>query len=96
MLKALVPGDVVTVTRTARLARSSFGLFAIAKQITDAGAQFRSLAEQQADTAASTGRLMLGGLADGERDLIRIRPAEGRSRAKGLSRNKRFGLGFVR
>jgi DNA invertase Pin-like site-specific DNA recombinase len=46
----------------------------------DAKAQFRSLA----DTGTSTGRLMLavlGGLADVERDLIRTRTAEGRSRA---------------
>lgn len=51
----------------------------------DAGGQFRSLAEQWADTATSTGRLMiavLGGLADVERDLIRTRTAEGRRRAK--------------
>jgi DNA invertase Pin-like site-specific DNA recombinase len=85
MLKALVPGDVVTVTRIDRLARSTFDLFAIVKQIVDAGAQFRSLAEPWADTGTSTGRLMiavLGGLADVERDLIRTRTAEGRSRAK--------------
>src|SRR6201995_6182673 len=85
MLKALAPGDVVTVTRIDRLARSTFDLFAIVKQIVDAGGQFRSLAEPWADTATSTGRLMiavLGGLADAERDLIRTRTAEGRSRAK--------------
>jgi DNA invertase Pin-like site-specific DNA recombinase len=67
------------------LARSTFDLFAIVKQIVDAGAQFRSLAEPWADTTTSTGRLMiaiLGGLADVERDLIRTRTAEGRSRAK--------------
>jgi DNA invertase Pin-like site-specific DNA recombinase len=59
--------------------------FAIVKRIVDAGAQFRSLAEPWADTATSTGRLMiavLGGLADVERHLIRTRTAEGRSRAK--------------
>ena len=79
------PGDVVTVTRIDRLARSTFDLFAIVKRIVDAGAQFRSLAEPWADTATSTGRLMiavLGGLADVERDLIRTRTAEGRSRAQ--------------
>jgi hypothetical protein len=43
MLKALAPGDIVTVTRIDRLARSTFDLFAIVKQIVDAGAQFRSL-----------------------------------------------------
>ena len=85
MLKALSPGDMVTVTRIDRLARSTFDLFAIVKRITDAGAQFRSLAEPWADTATSTGRMMiavLAGLADVERDLIRTRTAEGRGRAK--------------
>ncbi len=85
LLKTLKPGDLVTVTRIDRLARSTFDLFAIVKQIVDAGGQFRSLAEPWADTATSTGRLMiavLGGLADVERDLIRTRTSEGRSRAK--------------
>jgi DNA invertase Pin-like site-specific DNA recombinase len=85
MLKIVAAGDVVTVTRIDRLARSTFDLFAIVKQIADAGARFRSLAEPWADTGTSTGRLMLavlGGLADVERDLIRTRTAEGRSRAK--------------
>ena len=59
MLKALAPGDVVTVTRIDRLARSTFDLFAIVKQIVDAKAQFRSLAEPWADTGTSTGRLMI-------------------------------------
>jgi DNA invertase Pin-like site-specific DNA recombinase len=83
MLGKLAPGDVVTVTRIDRLARSTFDLLAIVKRIVDAKAQFRSLAEPWADTG--TGRLMLavlGGLADVERDLIRTRTAEGRSRAK--------------
>src|SRR5271163_2154883 len=86
LLKDIAPGDVVTVTRIDRLARSTFDLFAIVKRIVDADGQFRSLAEPWADTATSTGRLMiavLGGLADVERDLIRTRTAEGRTRAKG-------------
>jgi DNA invertase Pin-like site-specific DNA recombinase len=89
LLKELAPGDVVTVTRIDRLARSTFDLFAIVKRIVDAGGQFRSLAEPWADTATSTGRLMiavLGGLADVERDLIRTRTAEGRSRAQARGR----------
>jgi DNA invertase Pin-like site-specific DNA recombinase len=45
LLKGLVPGDVVTVTRIDRLARSTFDLFAIVMQIVDAGGRFRSLAE---------------------------------------------------
>jgi DNA invertase Pin-like site-specific DNA recombinase len=85
MLAKLSPGDVVTETRIDRLARSTFDLFGIVKRIVDGKAQFRSLAEPWADTGSSTGRLMLavlGGLADVERDLIRTRTAEGRSRAK--------------
>jgi Site-specific recombinases, DNA invertase Pin homologs len=85
LLRYVSTDDVVMVTRIDRLARSTFDLFAILKQIADAGAQFRSLAEPWADTCTSTGRLMLavlGGLADVERDLIRTRTAEGRSRAK--------------
>ena len=92
MLQRIGTGDVVTVTRIDRLARSTFDLFAIVKQVTDAGGQFRSLAEPWADTRTSTGRLMLavlGGLADVERDLIRTRTAEGRSRAK--ARGKHMG-----
>jgi DNA invertase Pin-like site-specific DNA recombinase len=84
MLRHLAAGKAVVVTRIDRLARSTFDLFAIVKQIADAGARFRSLAEPWADTGTSTGRLMLavlGGLADVERDLIRTRTAEGRSRA---------------
>jgi DNA invertase Pin-like site-specific DNA recombinase len=92
LLKSLAPGDVVTVTRIDRLARSTFDLFAIVKRIVDTGAQFQSLAEPWADTSTSTGRLMiavLGGLADVERDLIRTRTAEGRARAK--ARGKHMG-----
>jgi DNA invertase Pin-like site-specific DNA recombinase len=85
MLGKLAPGDVVTVTWIDRLAGNTFDLFAIVKQIVDAKVQFRSLAEPRGDTGTSTGRLMLAvlrGLADVERDLIRTRTAEGRSRAK--------------
>src|SRR6516162_7348590 len=77
--------EKVTGARIDRLARSTFDLFGIVKRIVDAKAQFCSLAEPWADSASSTGRLMLavlGGLADVERDLIRTRTAEGRSRAK--------------
>jgi DNA invertase Pin-like site-specific DNA recombinase len=85
MLRRLAPGDVVTVTRIDRLARSTFDLFGIVKRIVNAKAEFRSLAEPWADTGTSSGRLMLavlGGLVDVERDLIRTRTVEGRSRAK--------------
>lgn len=85
LLKTIQRGDVLVVTRIDRLARSTFELFAIIKQVVDAGGQFLSLAEPWADTSTSTGRMMiavLGGLADVERDLIRTRTSEGRTRAK--------------
>ncbi len=44
MLDRLAPGDVATVTRIDRLARSTFDLFGVVKQIVDAKTQFRSLA----------------------------------------------------
>src|SRR3954468_22524235 len=37
LLKAIAPSDVVTVTRIDRLARSTFDLFAIVKQIVSVG-----------------------------------------------------------
>jgi len=85
MLGSLEPGDQVVVTRIDRLARSIFDLFRIVREITDAGAQFKSLAEPLVDTHSSTGRMMLavlGGMADIERDLIKTRTTEGRARAK--------------
>jgi DNA invertase Pin-like site-specific DNA recombinase len=91
MLDALAPGDMVTVARIDRLARSAFDPFAIVKQIVDAKAPFPSLAGPWADTGTATGRLMIAvlGLADVERDLIRTRTAEGRSRAQ--RRGQRMG-----
>ena len=85
--RAVEVETIGSLNSSVRLARSTFDLFAIVKRIVDAKAQFRSLAEPWADTGTSTGRLMLavlGGLADVERDLIRTRTAEGRSRAKAV------------
>jgi DNA invertase Pin-like site-specific DNA recombinase len=45
MLSNLASGDVLMVTRIDRLARNTFDLFVIVKQIVDAKAQFRSLTE---------------------------------------------------
>ena len=70
MLARLGPGDVVTVTRIDRLARSTFDLFGIVKRFVDTKAQLRSLAEPWADTDTSTGRLMFAVLG-GRR---RVRP----------------------
>jgi DNA invertase Pin-like site-specific DNA recombinase len=55
MFRKLAPGDVVTVTRIDRLARSTFDLFGIVKRIVDAKAQLRSLAEPRATPAPAPG-----------------------------------------
>jgi DNA invertase Pin-like site-specific DNA recombinase len=90
MLKALVAGDVVTVTRIDRFARSTFDLFAIVKQIVDAGAHFRSLAERWVDTSTTTGRL-IGGLADVELDLIPTRTRTGQGTTPSKARGQHMG-----
>jgi DNA invertase Pin-like site-specific DNA recombinase len=84
LLKHLAPGDVVTVTRLDRLARSTRDLLNTLAAITGKNAGFRSLGDTWADTTTAHGRLMLtvlGGLAEFERDLIRARTSEGRARA---------------
>ena len=85
LLNALNPGDVVTVTRVDRLARSTRDLLNLLAAIGEKQAQFRSLSDGWADTTTPHGRLLLtvlGGLAEFERELIRARTGEGRERAK--------------
>jgi DNA invertase Pin-like site-specific DNA recombinase len=85
LLDQIDAGDVVTVTRLDRLARSTRDLLNTLATITSRKAGFRSLGDAWADTTTSHGRLMLtvlGGLAEFERDLIRSRTGEGRDRAK--------------
>jgi DNA invertase Pin-like site-specific DNA recombinase len=85
LLDTLGSGDVVTVTRLDRLARSTCDLLNTLATITAKQAGFRSLGDTWADTTTAHGRLMLtvlGGLAEFERDLIRTRTGEGRARAK--------------
>jgi DNA invertase Pin-like site-specific DNA recombinase len=92
VLKRLRPGDVVMVTRLDRLARSTRDLLNILDAIGKAGAGFKSLSDEWADTTTPHGRLMLtmlGGLAEFERELIFARTSDGRARAK--AKGVRFG-----
>ncbi len=85
VLGQLNAGDVLLVTRLDRLARSTRDLLNTLANVTERGAGFRSLADAWADTSTAHGRLMLtvlGGLAEFERELIRVRTGEGRDRAK--------------
>jgi DNA invertase Pin-like site-specific DNA recombinase len=80
------------VTRLDRLARSTRDLLNIVAEIREAGAAFKSLSDAWADTTTPHGRLLmvvLGGLAEFERDLIAARTGEGRARAK--ARGVKFG-----
>ncbi len=85
LLKGLQAGSIVLVTRLDRLARSTIDLLTTIKAIADKGCLFKSLGEPWADTTTPAGRLMLtviGGLAEFERELIKIRTSEGRELAK--------------
>jgi DNA invertase Pin-like site-specific DNA recombinase len=85
VIATLQPGDVLIVTRLDRLARSTRDLLNILATIGEKGAGFKSLRDSWADTTSAHGRLMLtilGGLAEFERELIKIRTSEGRERAK--------------
>ena len=91
-IAALGEGDTLVVCKLDRLARSTRDLLNTLDAIGKAGASFRSLADQWADTTTPHGRLMLtvlGGLAEFERHLILSRTAEGRSRAQ--ANGVRFG-----
>ena len=83
VLAELGDGDVLTVTRLDRLARSTRDLLNTLAAITEKKADFRSLADVWADTTTAHGRLMLtvlGGLAEFERELMRARTGDGRAR----------------
>ena len=85
LLADLAADDVLSVTRLDRLALSTRDLVSILAAIAAKGARFRSLRDTWADTTTAHGRLILtvlGGLAEFERDLIRIRTTEGRAGAK--------------
>jgi DNA invertase Pin-like site-specific DNA recombinase len=92
MIKGLAAGDVVVVTRLDRLARSTRDLLNVLAEIAAAGASFKSLGDAWADTTTAHGRLMLtvlGGLAEFERELIKLRTEEGKVRAR--ARGVKFG-----
>jgi DNA invertase Pin-like site-specific DNA recombinase len=85
LMKALVPGDTVVVTKLDRLARSSRDLHNILHELQEQSCGFVSLGESWCDTTTEVGRLMLtimGGISEFERGLIRKRCEEGIQRAK--------------
>ena len=84
MLDQLRDGDVVIVTKYARLARSLKDLLEIVEAIRERGAGFRSLAED-IDTTTSTSRLVFhvfASTAQFERERISERTREGLASAR--------------
>lgn len=84
LLDHLRDGDVVTVTKYDRLARSLHDLLDIVKAIEERGAGFRSLAED-IDTTTPAGRLIFhvfASIAQFERERIGERTKEGLAAAR--------------
>lgn len=84
LLRAVKEGDALLVTRLDRLARSTRDLLNILAKLNEKKVGFRSIGDTWADTTTPHGRLiltLLGGIAEFERELIRIRTSEGRARA---------------
>jgi len=91
-LDQLRQGDVVTVWKLDRLARSTRNLLEIVETIGNSGARFQSISEPWADTTTHAGKMIMtifAGIAEFERDLIRERTGAGRADAK--KRGVRFG-----
>ncbi|KOR76535.1 resolvase, partial [Bacillus sp. FJAT-21352] len=77
-------GDKLVVYKIDRLARSTFDLQKIAKDLEERGIALVFIKEQ-IDFSTPSGKLMftmLGAIAEFERDLIKDRTTEGRKRAK--------------
>jgi DNA invertase Pin-like site-specific DNA recombinase len=92
MLDQLRQGDVVSVWKLDRLARSTRNLLEIVETIGSSGARFQSISEPWADTTTHAGKMIMtifAGIAEFERDLIRERTGAGRAEAQ--KRGVRFG-----
>lgn len=92
MLLSLDAGDIVVVSRLDRLARSTKMLLEITEKIMAVKAKFISLSEPWADTTSPSGKMIMtffAGMAEFERDLIRVRTGAGRDEAK--KRGVKFG-----
>ncbi|ARW15850.1 recombinase family protein [Komagataeibacter europaeus] len=85
LLQEVTKGDIVTVYRLDRLARSTQHLLEIAESLRRRDVGLRSICEPWVDTTSSEGRIVMtvfAGIADFERALIRERTAMGRLNAR--------------
>lgn len=91
LLDLLQPGDVLTVYKIDRLARSLTDLMRIEGRLRESGATLRSLTEP-IETTSPAGRMMfqlLGAFAEFERNVIRERCAAGMAEA--MRKGVKFG-----
>jgi DNA invertase Pin-like site-specific DNA recombinase len=89
LMKALLPGDTVMVTKLDRLARSSLDLMNIMAELKGLSVGFVSLEEKWCDTTSDVGELIMtimAGIAQFERKLIRSRTEAGLERAKRMGK----------
>ena len=85
LMRAILPEDIVVVTKLDRVARSARDLLNIIHELKERSCGFISLGDAWCDTTNEMGRFMLtvmSGIAELERDLIRKRCQAGIERAK--------------
>jgi DNA invertase Pin-like site-specific DNA recombinase len=90
LITMLAPGDVVIVPAVDRLSRDTTDLLVIAREMQEAGAGIRSLAEPFLDTTSDFAEIVfaiLGVAAKLERRRILERTARGRADAKAKASN---------
>lgn len=89
MMEIIGEGDVVVVSDLTRLSRSTKDLFDLVDRIGKSGASIISLKESWLDTTTPAGQLMftlIAGVAQFERDIIRLRTMEGLKSARARGR----------
>lgn len=92
LMKAILPGDTVVVTKLDRLARSSRDLLNILHDLEQGSCGFLSLGETWCDTTSDIGQLVvtiMSGIAEFERKLILSRTEAGIAKAR--ANGKKFG-----
>lgn len=96
-IAALEPGSTLLVSRLDRFARSTQDLLNRLEEIGAKGAFLRSLGDPWLDTSSMHGKLFLtivSGIAEFERELIKVRTEEGRQCAvdRGVKMGRKFKL----
>src|SRR3974377_1013832 len=92
LMRGILPGDIVVVTKLDRVARSARDLLNIIHELKERSCGFMSRGDTWCDTTNEMGRFMLtvmSGIAELERDLIRKRCQAGIERAK--AKGTKFG-----